>query len=362
VSPELSVIIPTFNEAPNIEPLLVRLWAVLDGVEWEVIFVDDDSRDGTIDKIRAEALRDPRVRALHRIWRRGLSSACIEGILSSSAPWVAVMDADLQHDEHLLPELLVAAKRASAEVAVASRYLKGGRIPEWTRARRFSSNAATWLAQMLLHSRLSDPMSGFFLMRREVFVSIAPKLSGSGFKLLLDIFASAERPLRFVELPYSFRTRKAGDSKLDSRVVLEYFQLLLEHLFPSFLPVRFVLFVAVGMVGAVGHLLLLYLMHRAAGYTFLTSQAIAAFAAMTINFFLNNRFTYRDARLRGVRQFTGLLSFYAVCSIGAVTNLYVAQSLYDRAVQWIPAGLMGGIIGAVWNFGVSSTITWPTKK
>jgi dolichol-phosphate mannosyltransferase len=356
---ELSVVVPSFNERDNIDPLVERLSRVLDGVAWEVIYVDDDSPDGTAAAVKALARRDRRVRCLHRIGRRGLSSAVIEGIQASSAPYVAVIDADLQHDEALLPLMLAAIKAEGLDIVVGSRYVAGGGVGEWDRSRVAISGLATRLSRLVVSAPLTDPMSGFFLMTRDAFDRAVRRLSGQGFKILLDLFASTPTPYRFKELPYVFRSRLHGESKLDTLVAWEYFMLLLDKLIGHVVPTRFVLFAAVGISGVAVHLVTLRLMLMAAAFP--VAQATATLVAMTSNFALNNLLTYRDKRLRGARFFTGLLSFYAVCAMGAVANVGIASVAFERHYSWWFAGLAGAMIGVVWNYAVSSVFTWRSR-
>ncbi|MDP6786062.1 MAG: glycosyltransferase family 2 protein [Rhodospirillales bacterium] len=359
---ELSVVIPTFNERDNVEALIDRLATVLDGLSWEVVFVDDDSPDGTADAVAAIATRDDRVRCIRRIGRRGLSAACIEGILSVSAPYVAVMDADLQHDEALLPRMLEALKPGAVDIAIGSRYAKGGGVGDWASDRAAISRFATRLGRMVIKADLEDPMSGFFMVERHAFLQSVRHMSGTGFKILLDLFASSPRPLRFVELPYTFRRRHAGESKLDTMVAWEYLMLLGEKLFGGWIPVRFVLFVGVGALGLVVHLAVLGGLLKGPGLSFPISQTAAVIIAMTFNFIVNNVFTYHDKRLKGLGFLRGLISFYAACSLGALINLAVAIYLFDAGSPWWLAGAAGAVVGAVWNYAITATFTWKSER
>jgi len=355
---ELAVVIPTLNERDNVALVVERLNAVLAGHRWEAIFVDDDSEDGTADVVRAIAQRQANIRCVQRLGRRGLASACIEGILCTAAPYIAVMDADLQHDEGLLPEMLATIKQRPVDVVVASRYTQGGGIGELATSRARLSRLANRLGRLVVGVRLSDPMSGFFLIERNAFAAAMRDLSGQGFKILLDIFASSPRPLAFAELPFRFRQRRHGTSKLDSLVAWEYLMLLLDKLVGHVVPARFLLFAAIGGLGVFTHLAILWLTTHALGIAFATAQAAATVGAMTGNFFLNNLFTYRDRRLKGTHLVTGLLSFYAVCGIGAAANVGIAAHLFGSSHSWWAAGLAGAAIGAVWNYAMSSLVTW----
>jgi dolichol-phosphate mannosyltransferase len=353
---ELTVVVPTFNEHDNVEVLLSRLDAALCGIEWEVVYVDDDSPDGTAAKIRVLAQNNPRVRCLQRIGRRGLSTAVIEGMLASCAPYLAVIDADLQHDETLLPRMLAMIKADDLDVVVGSRHTEGGGIGDWDRRRATISNVAARLARLIVPADLTDPMSGFFMMTRPAFERAVRCLSGQGFKILLDLFASTPIAFRFKEVPYVFGQRQHGESKLDSFVIWEYLMLLIDKLVGRYVPARFVSFAAIGGLGVVVHFTTLYFGLKLVAFP--AAQAIATFVAMTSNFALNNMLTYRDRRLTGRRFVTGLLSFYAVCSLGAVANVGIASAAFAHHYTWWVSGLAGAVVGVVWNYAVSSVLTW----
>jgi len=355
---ELTVVVPTFNEAENVPLVVERLDKVLKGTAWEVVFVDDDSPDGTADVAKAIAASDRRVRVIRRIGRRGLSTACVEGVLSSSSPYFAVMDGDLQHDDTLLPEIFRRLKANDLDIVVGSRYLDGERTEGLAGgARRWISRAGGRVARLVLHAELTDPMSGFFAMSRAAFDGVVRRLSQQGFKILLDLFASAPRPLRFAEVPCRFHARQHGESKLDTMAAWEFGILVLDKLIGRILPVRFVVFALVGGTGLVVHLTALWLW-RAVGFNFTISQTVAVVVAMTWNFILNNIVTYRDQRLRGPAFILGLLSFYAIGAVGAFANVGIAQLLYEQGRAWWVAGIAGALIGVVWNFTMSSFFTW----
>jgi dolichol-phosphate mannosyltransferase len=356
--PELAVVVPTLNERDNVEPLLARLAVVLAGIEWEAVFVDDDSSDGTGAVLQELQRRCPHVRALRRIGRRGLASACIEGMLATSAPYLAVVDADLQHDETVLPTMLATLKARHLDVVVGTRFAGGGSVGEFSRGRVVISRLGRLLSRAVSRADLSDPMSGFFVLHRDFLEQTVHRLSGHGFKQLLDLLASAPRRVRFAEVPYRFRQRRSGHSKLDAPVVLDYVTLVGDKLLGRHVPIRFVIFVLVGLFGIVVHLAVLGLCFRLLELSFYLSQVIATLVAMTSNFNLNNVFTYRDRRLHGLDLLYGHLSFYLICSIGAIANFQIAKMLFDLDVPWALAGLLGAVVGAVWNYGVSSTFTW----
>jgi dolichol-phosphate mannosyltransferase len=358
---ELAVVIPTLNERDNVAVVVERLNRVLAGIAWEAIFVDDDSPDGTADVVRQIAAEQTNIRCLQRLGRRGLSSACIEGILASAAPYVAVMDGDLQHDEALLPRMLDRIKAEHLDIVVASRYTEAGSVGEWDRSRVKISDFATRLSRLVVKAELSDPMSGFFMIRRAAFTGAMRGLSGQGFKILLDLFASTPRPFAFAELPLQFRERLHGESKLDTLVAWEYLMLLLQKLIGPAVPVRFLLFSLIGGLGVAVHLATLWTALHAAETSFPIAQGTATLVAMTFNFLLNNLFTYRDRRLRGWRLLTGLGSFYAVCGLGAAANVGIAAYIAGGHSWWL-AGLAGAAVSAVWNYAMSSIFTWSTPR
>ena len=357
---EIAVVIPTFNERSNVPTLVAKLDQALAGRRWEAIFVDDDSPDGTADAARELGRIDPRVRVIHRIGRRGLSSACIEGMCATAAPVVAVIDGDLQHDETLLPAMLdLLQQDAELDVVVGSRFVDGGGTGDWDRDRVAKSAFATKLSRRVLKGDLSDPMSGFFAIRTAHVRRLAPDLSAIGFKILLDLMTTSATPLRFAELPYTFRVRTEGESKLDHVVAMEYLIALYDRMFGRFVPVRFAMFSGIGVLGVGVHMGVLGVA-MLAGAGFLFAQILGAVAAMTFNFLLNNALTYRDRRLKGLRQLLdGWVSFCVVCSVGLVANVGIAAFVHDfRDGGAAASALIGILVGAVWNYALSSKFVW----
>ncbi len=363
-APDLAVVIPVLNEAPNVAPMVAALRAALGGIAWEAIFVDDDSSDGTRAAVAAIGRKDARVRLLHRIGRRGLASAFVEGALASLAPYVAAIDGDLQHDETLLPAMYRALSEEGFDLAVGSRYLAGGGVGGWDQTRAGLSRFATRLAFLVLKTPMSDPMSGFFMLRRETLEAALPQLSAIGFKILLDVVASLPAPPRIKELPYQFRSRSQGESKLDAGVLRDYLLLLADKLVGAFVPVRFVLFAAVGALGILFHLLVLRLCLGFVTTDFALAQSLATAAAIVANFWLNNFLTFRDRRLKGLALLRGLFVFALICSVGAVANVSIAVFLFSPAMAetWWLAGLAGAAMSLVWNYAMSSLFTWNSSR
>jgi dolichol-phosphate mannosyltransferase len=355
---QLTIVVPTFSERDNVPLLIDRLNVVLRGIDWEVIFVDDDSPDGTAAFIRDIAQTHARIRCIRRIGRRGLSTACIEGILASCAPYVAVMDADLQHDEAILPEMLSLLRQKRCDLVVGSRYIAGGGVGTWGSKRAQISAFATWLSRLICRAEIADPMSGFFMLRRPAFDAAVGRMSGQGFKILLDLLASSPEPIRVQEIAYQFGTRRFGESKLDTLVAWQFILLIADKLVGHIVPVRFAFFALIGGLGLFVHFAVLWYCFKVALLSFDYSQSLATVVAMTSNFFLNNLLTYRDMRLQGWRILRGLLSFYFICAVGAVANVGIASYVFTTNQKWWLAGLVGVMIGAVWNYAVSSVFIW----
>jgi dolichol-phosphate mannosyltransferase len=360
-APELSVIVPTYNERDNVPILVELLKRTLEDVSWEVIFVDDNSPDGTAAVARALGAADNRVRCIRRIGRRGLAGACIEGMLSSQARYVAVLDADLQHDETLLASMLERIRKGDVDVVVGSRYIPGGSADSFTSKRRFMSRLSHAAAHMVTKVELSESGSGFFMIRRAAVEEIAPRLSSQGFKLLLDITTTARGTLRAAELPYTFRQRQHGESKLDAHIILDFAALLVAKLTNDAISFRFLMFCFVGLTGVVIHMSALQVAVEMLGLRFAAAQVAATVLAVCWNFVLNNMLTYRDQRLSGWRFVTGLLRFQLICAVGAISNVGAAAWIYDYNDNWWLAGLGGALMSAVWNYVVSAAFVWRAR-
>ena len=356
--PSIAIVVPTLNECDNIRPLLALLDRTLIGQRYEIVFVDDWSSDGTPELIAGIARERPDVRLIRRFGRRGLSSAVIEGMLATTTDVVAVIDADLQHDESILPRLYDLVASGEADVAIGSRYAEGGSTGDWCARRRRASRAATRLAEIALPVRVADPMSGFFVVRRATLEAAVPQLSGKGFKVLLDLLMSAPGPVRVREVPYTFRQRAAGTSKLGCGVMFDYARLVAGKAVKRLLPARLVSFGAVGLVGLGVHLCVLNAMLSLARLPFATAQGIAVMVAIASNFLLNNMLTFRDRTLRGARMLSGLGSFYLVCGLGALANVGIGSLVFADAQRWWVAGIAGAVVGSVWNFVAASAVTW----
>ena len=338
--------------------MLALLEKALAGIAYEVVFVDDDSPDGTADLVRDISQRDLRVRLLQRVNRRGLASACLEGMMATAAPYIAVIDADLQHDERILPRMLEKCRGEQLDLVIGTRNVEGGGMGDFSASRVRLSQFGRKLSRWIAKTELSDPMSGFFLVNRRWLDEVIHLASGIGFKILLDLVASSPRPVRVGEVPYVFRTRQFGESKLDIVVGLEYLQLLLEKSIGHLIPTRFVIFCMVGTVGLLLAVILFYGLNQVLHYNFERSQIIVTIVIMIVNFFLNNSTTYRSHRLKGSAMWWGLLTFIAACGAGAVINLRVAEYGIRLSLPWYVAMAAGLAAGSAWNYGVTSITTW----
>lgn len=357
--PVLSIIVPTFNDKDKIRALVQRLARCLVGIGWEIVFVDDDSSDGTLEAMQEASRADHRVRFLHRIGRRGLSSAVVEGALCTCSPFLAVLDCDLPHDETILPAMLARLRSSDCDVVVGSRYAQARGFGEEGKSRRLITQIETRLARLIIPTKIADPTSGFFMIKRPAFNLAVRRLATHGDKVLLDIILSARPALRVDEIPCRFRDHLHGESKPHSGLAQDCLMLLIDKTFGPVIPARFVMFSAVGGIGVIVHMAVLAATNRALGYSFAVGQVSAAMTAMTSNFFLNNLLTYHDRRLQGFRPVVGgLLSFYAVCGIGGLANVGVAVVLFGEHYTWWLAGAAGVVVGAVWNYVVTSVFTW----
>jgi dolichol-phosphate mannosyltransferase len=359
--PILSIVIPTYNEKANLRPLCEAIASSLIDIPYEIIMVDDDSPDGTWKEASLLGGQGFPVRCLRRVGRRGLSSAVIEGVLSARAEFVGIMDADMQHDEKLLPEMLEIMREGETDIVIASRYIEGGGLGEWNMTRQRMSTFATMCSRLAGGEQTTDPMSGFFMTRREIFDAHVHELSLQGYKILLDVLASVKKPLKIREVPLVFRERNAGVSKLDFMILAEYVFLLIDKFSHGLVPPRFVLFSIIGGLGLGVHLGVLKFL-QASESAFLPAQAVATLTAMSFNFILNNSITYRSDRLRGYDLLTGYLTFCAACSLGALANLSVAHFAILNINSWAFAGAAGALMSAVFNFSISTNFVWGAKK
>jgi dolichol-phosphate mannosyltransferase len=353
----ISVIVPTYNERDNIKPLVEGIHRALKGEDFEIVFIDDNSRDGTAEAIEALADRYP-VRFVVRQDERGLASAVVRGFAQATGELLAVMDADLQHPPAVLRDMVRAA-RDGADLVIASRYVQGGSCEGWGLTRRVISRGAIFLAHLLLPRtrHIGDPMAGFFLLKRPVIAGAA--LKPSGYKILLEVLMIG-RYDRAVEVPYSFCVREKGESKLKARTQIDY----LKHLFSLMTRTgelwRFLKFAVVGGSGVLVNLGVYWLITRLLHMNIYGAQAVSFEASVISNFLLNNFFTFADRRVSQTLpfliqflKFNGIsLAGYGI-QVAALFLLHTVLGVYD-----VVALAIGIIVATVWNYLVNLGWTW----
>lgn len=352
----ICLVVPVLNERDNIEPLVVRVREALSDHAWELLFVDDDSADGTADEVRRISANDSRVRLILRIAEPGLANSCIQGMLSTTAELLCVMDGDGQHDPRYIPAMIAALSAEGADLASAARRLEAAN-DSLGRGRTLLSKTGNALVRAATHRHTRDPLTGFFVIRRKAFLGVARRLSNSGFKLLFDILAS-HPGLRHVEVPFDFQPRQAGESKLGPLVIWQFALLLAEKLSRGWLPARAISFLTVGSAGLLVHMAVLYtLLLSSAGFA--VSQGGAALMAMTFNFILNNTLTFRDRRFRGIGLLKGWMAYLLICSVGLAANVSVATWAYDQMRGFAMLAALAGIaMDVMWKFVISDRLLW----
>jgi dolichol-phosphate mannosyltransferase len=333
---KLSVISPTLNEADNVPRLVQRLEQALTEIDYEILIVDDDSADRTWSVAQQLSLTNPRVRALRRVQNPGLGLAVIDGFSAADGEILACIDADLQHDPAILPAMLEGLQRG-ADIVVGSRHIAGGSTGDWNRWRRMQSWLATKTAQLLLGVTLKDPMSGYFLMRREDFSAVKEQLKGDGFKILLEMLANLQSS-GIAEVPYTFQARIHGASKLSNRVIFQYVQQLWRLCSTSrHRSVRFMKSAMVGGVGIFANLAIMSILLAVTHIVDWRASALACLGANLQNYLLNHYWTYPARAKRGYEE------------IGSYAS-YLMKSIVGMAVTVISYGLLNwrfdGIGGA----------------
>lgn len=374
---ELSVIIPTYNEAGNLPTLIELLGKALSGIDYEILIVDDNSPDRTWQIGEDFAARDPAIRVMRRLNERGLSSAVIAGMSVARGRVLAVMDADLQHDESVLPQMFQAIEKDGYDLAIGSRAAEGGSYGQWSYFRRFVSWTATLLARLLLPVEVKDPMSGFFAVRRQIFQQCADRINPVGFKILLE-FIGRNPGLRVVEIGYRFRLRVHGETKLSGSVIRNYLIALFDLRFGKAISPTFAMYSAVGASGvlvnfagfAIGERLQLGLLDLDLFQLHL-SVGLGIELSIISNYFLNNYFTFYEHRRRGLDLWRGLALFHAISLLGvgvqwAIYEVLHANGFLDPAIGAASAKYVyNGIailIAMVSNYYLNLNFTWRRSK
>ncbi len=362
--PDVSIVTPTFNEHQNVPRLYELLAETLVDYRWELIVVDDNSPDRTWEAARALREQHNNLQVMRRVRSRGLSSACIEGVQMASGKYTVVMDADLQHDETKIPEMLERLKQG-ADLVIGSRFADNASAEGLSSKRReMMSRFGNLLSRIFIRQQLTDPLTGFFALRTEDFLHLTPRLSDSGFKILVDLLIEGHFP-RVEEVGFQFRKREAGYSKLDRVILWQFGTFLIEKMTRGLLPARFVSFAIVGGSGVFVHFATLFMMISITS-TFWIGQLVATLVAMTSNFFFNNWLTFRDKRLHGVDQLRGLVLFALFASVGIIGNVGVSTYIVSEYTDGfslnnsliVAAASAGIIIDTLWKFVMSERFVW----
>ena len=354
---KISVIIPSYNERNNVSPLVKRIDRALSNYDYSILFVDDDSSDGTAHLAQALSSKFP-IQVLVRRDKRGLASAVTDGLENTAGQIIVVMDADLQHPPELIPELLMKMDDG-ADLAIASRYVEEGNCEGWGIIRRIISKGAILIAHLLLPptSKIQDPMSGFFTFRRRALADV--KLQPIGYKILLEMLVLGSFH-KVVEVPYTFRNRSSGESKLGTKIQINYLQHIFSLMKRTSELQRVFKFILVGLSGVFVNMGLLWALTQSAGLQLQAASAIAIESSIISNFFFNNYFTFRDRRSPAWKiTLRRLLKFNMVSLVGLAINLGILTLLTTVfGIYYLLANLIGIVVAALWNYLLSTSWTW----
>jgi dolichol-phosphate mannosyltransferase len=362
-SNRVTIVLPTFNERQNIIPIATRLLPLGKSHQIEILFVDDDSADGTADEIRELSQLHPCIRLIRRVGRFGLSSAIKEGILDATGDVVVVMDSDGQHDPDAVEQAVSALIKNDLDLVIGSRFHPDATINGLSAKRERNSNWANAVARFSLprYRQLTDYMSGFFALRPAQCLPYVRQVDVSGFKFLYELLALSHGQLRVGEIPLTFQPRISGESKLNLAVVWDLGISILHTLLLRSVPRRALSFALVGTTGIATHLLLFSLGRHLLNLGFEQAQALAVICAASTNFLINNVLTFRAQQLKGIRILIGLLRFLMVTSLGMVANVGVSSAFYHRISHQPLLALLAGIaIDFVWKYAASSKFVWNT--
>jgi dolichol-phosphate mannosyltransferase len=355
-APQVSVVVPTYNEAGNVAMIYDGLARALAGRSWELVVVDDDSPDGTGDAVRDLGRKHDNVRCIQRVQERGLCSAVHWGVQAAHGEVIVVMDGDLQHEPALIPKMLEALQ-SGHDIVSGSRFLEGATEKGLSDRRRRLSDWGNRLTNRFLGTALSDPLTGFFATSRRLFLDSIPLMQADGFKVFFDLVYH-NRNVTIRELPFDFQRRQHGQSKRQLYVLWLLACDIVSKLSRGMLPPRLISFVGVGLIGSIFHFSVLYAC-MGLGAVFWLAQAIATVVAMVFNFTINNVLTYSDDRLRGRAFYKGLLLYSLIASVGIVANVSTAQITYMRLQgHTFIAATTGLVIDVIWRFVVSNRLIW----
>lgn len=360
----LSVVLPTYNERANVGPLVEQLLPLGQTYELEILFVDDDSADGTADAVLDLSHRHPCVRLIRRVGRYGLSSAIKEGILDATGDLVLVMDSDGQHEPVAVARTVATLLDQQVDLVIGSRFHPEAAIHGLSAQRERNSTWANGVARFSLprYRQLTDYMSGFFALRPARALPFVRQVEVGGFKFLYELLALSHGQLSVAEVPLRFQPRSSGESKLDLAVVWDLGVSILHTLLLRSVPRRAISFALVGASGVLVQLLVNHLL-MALGLTFEQALPPAVVVAATSNYLINNELTFRFQRQRGLALVRGLLKFLVVASLPVLANVGVASAFYSLvSADTVLAQLVGIVVVFVWNYAASSRFVWNTPQ
>ena len=358
----ISIVIPTFNEIRNISEIINQLLILDFSSDLEIIIVDDNSSDGTADKVRQLVHNDKRIRLINRVGRSGLSSAIKEGCLCASGELVVVMDADGQHDPSYIRKALKFIESSKVDIVVGSRFTTGSRIRGLSKSRERGSSLANSLARLSLYgyySYLSDYMSGFLVFNRKVCIEFIEKIDVNGFKFFYELLAVSKGKLKVDEIPILFKERLYGSSKLDLPVVWDFLISLIHSFIRRIIPRRAVSFALVGSIGVFVQLFTIYFLMGVLNLAFEQVLPVGVIVAASSNFIINNLLTFRINRLVGKSFFFGLFKFLLVSSLPIIANIGVTNLFYSQlSVNTFISQIGGILVVFIWNYAASSKVVW----
>ena len=353
----ISIICPTRNESGNIKLLVKKIHESVK-IKHEIIFVDDDSTDGTIEVLKTISKNNNSIRLISRFKERDLSSAVALGISSAVYDYTAVIDADLQHDISNIMKMYDLAKKQKLDLVLSSRFLDNEK-KGYSKQRETLSIVGNNFINKLISKRLTDPLSGCFLVKTTFFQQIKHKLILKGYKILFDILSSCDlKNYKIAEVPIKFHKRKHGESKLSKKVIIDFILSYFLRFFSKVIPLSFLKFSIVGLLGVGIHLIILNLLLLHYTFSFGISQFYAALITMNINFYLNNNYTFADDKLIKFSAFKGLIKFILFCSVGALISASVGSFLFDLTEYIYFSALMGIIFGSITNYVLNASFTW----
>jgi len=353
--PLVTIVVPTYNEAENIGRLIREITKSMENSgykdNFEILVVDDDSPDGTCLEVRRLAEKDRRIRCLLRRNKKGLATAILRGIHWARGEYVVVMDADFQHPPEVVPKLVETAIRTGADIVVASRYTRGGGVSGWSRLRLLMSKTAILIARILVPGArsTSDPMSGFFLVRKSVVEE--EKLNPRGYKILMEMLEKLSYS-KVVDVPYVFRNRLAGKSKLGARTIIDF----LIHALQLSPMTRFA---TIGLLGALANLIVMSLLLILGVNKYLASLA-GIEAGILFNFVFHEAWTFKT-KLKG--NWKERLVKYHLASAGGTSTTFLTMALLTSLAGFsaVAAQAAGIAAGFALNYALSLTKIWSRK-